>query len=199
MLHGDAWDKKFEYNASVTNGSGPNRLNGNKSFLYSGRVAYNPLGHYGYSEADTEYSEHPALTFAANAGYNKQDNTGFNFLMAGGNVGAKYKGFSFQGEYYLRKNMIGQTPETTDHGYYAQAGYIIKRHFEVAGRASQIFLAGPNNNKGEFMGALSYYVFGHDLKVQSDFAWLPSQVNPATNAAGKINDYRFRVQLQTWF
>jgi phosphate-selective porin OprO/OprP len=202
MVHGNAWDKKLEYNLSVTNGAGANRLNANQELLYVGRAVWNPLGYYGYSEADILDSQSPNLTFGANGGYQVQDFTSTKFFLAGADVGFKYKGFSFAGEYYFRNNdPVGTAATTRDHGYYAQAGYfIIPRHFEVAARSSQVFLGGANNNRSEFMGGLNYFIFGHDLKLQADYAFLPRQVNPSSNAGdSKKNDHRFRIQLQSWF
>jgi phosphate-selective porin OprO/OprP len=213
MIHGEAFNKKMEYYASVTNGSGPTRINVNKFPLVTGRVVGNILGQYGYSESDVDYSEHPALVVGAAGGYNSQGASNTNYAQAGGELGFKYKGFAFQSEYYFRNNRIGTNAagapnikgllpgNSNDHGYYAQAGYfVIPHHFEIAARSSQIFLAGPNNNKSEFMGALGYYIFGHDLKLQADYAFLPTQVDPAKNGGkGTANDQRFRLQLQAWF
>ncbi|MFO1519989.1 MAG: porin [bacterium] len=207
MVHGDAFGKKLEYYGAITNGTGPTRLNLNKNFLYTGRLVYNPLGQYGYSESDVEGSEHPALTFGLSGGYNVQDVTSNKILQAGGEVGFKYRGFSLQGEYYYRHNDLkdvnGVAVSTKNHdqGYYAQLGYfVIPHHFEIAARASQVFLAGKNNDKSEFSGALNYYIFGHDLKLQADYSLLRNEVDPTKFAgAQNKNDHRFRLQLQAWF
>jgi phosphate-selective porin OprO and OprP len=209
MIHGDPWGKKMEYYIAVTNGSGPTRLSVGNGLLYTGRVVWNVLGQYGYSESDVDYSEHPAFFVGASMGYNDQDFTNNKFIQAGGETGFKYKGFSMQGEYFFRNNRINSITglsgvtlgNTDDHAYYAQAGYfVIPKHFEIAARASQEFLAGANNDKSEFMGALNYYIFGHDLKLQADYALLPTQVNPATHGGDdKFLEHRFRVQLQAWF
>jgi phosphate-selective porin OprO/OprP len=219
MIHGDAFGKKLEYYASVTNGSGPTRLNTNNVPLTTARLVGNILGQYGYSESDVEQSEHPAFFIGASGGYNNQNLTNNKFLQAGAETGFKYKGFSFQAEYFFRQNRIGQFTDATgkvqpnikgmlpghsdDHGYYAQAGYfVIPHHFEIAARASQSLLAGPNNNKAEYMAALNYFIFAHDLKLQGDYSFLPTQVDPTASFAGgkhTINDHRIRLQLQAWF
>ncbi|MBL7685340.1 MAG: hypothetical protein JNK65_04805 [Deltaproteobacteria bacterium] len=207
MLHGDFADKKVEYAVAITNGTGPNRLNLNKGLLYTGRVVWNALGKYGYSESDVENSEHPALMFGASSGFNTQDITNNKIFQAGAEAGFKYKGFSLQGEYFFRHNKIKElngkpaSLSTDDHGYYAQAGYfILPTHLEVAARASQVFLDGPNNNKSEYTGGLNYYFFGHDLKLQADYSYLRSQVDPTKFAGARNqNDHRVRLQLQAWF
>jgi phosphate-selective porin OprO/OprP len=217
MIHGDAAGKKFEYYAAVTNGSGNTRLNVNKAPLVTGRLVGNILGQYGYSESDVEYSEHPALTIGASGGFDDQDLTHTKFIQAGAETGFKYKGFALQAEYYYRNDRIGTFTDaagktqpnikgflpghSNDHGYYAQAGYfVIPHHFEIAARASQLFLAGPFNNKGEFSAGFNYYILGHDLKIQTDYSFLRNSVDPSKfNGSSIQDDHRIRVQLQTWF
>lgn len=195
ILWGNAFDRKLEYYGGIMNGTGPNRVDTNNRFLYTGRAVYNILGNYGYSESDVEFSEHPSLFIGASGGYKKQEVTNANLFQEGAEVGFKYKGASLQGEFYGRQTNFPAAPNTKDYGYYAQAGYfIIPRHFEITGRASQIFLAGANNNKGEFMGGLNYYFLGHDLKIQTDYAYLRNETSK-----GLANDFRFRAQLQAWF
>ena len=196
MIHGNAWDKKLEYAFAATNGSGLNKINGNNEFLYTGRLTWNPLGNYGYVESDIENSEHPALTIAANGGYNVEDETDKKVFLAGGNIGFKYRGFSFQGEGFMRNNNpTGANNSSRDYGYYAQAGYfVIPKHLELAGRASQVFLDGPSNNKAEYTAAINYFFFGHDLKIQADYSFLPTQTVAKTE-----KDHRVRLQLQAWF
>lgn len=195
ILWGNAFDRKLEYYGGIMNGTGPNRVDTNNRFLYTGRVVYNILGNYGYSESDVEYSEHPSLFVGASGGYKKQEVTNANLFQEGAELGFKYKGASLQGEFYGRQTNFPTAPNTKDYGYYVQAGYfVIPRHFEIAARASQIFLAGANNNKSEFLGGLNYYIFGHDLKVQTDFAYLKNETT-----RGVANDFRARAQLQAWF
>lgn len=196
ILWGNAFDRKLEYYGGIMNGTGPNRVDTNNRFLYTGRLVGNLLGNYGYSESDVEYSEHPSLVIGASGGYKKQEVTNANLFQEGAELGFKYKGASFQGEFYARQtDPQGAAPTTRDYGYYAQAGYfIIPRHFEIAARASQIFIDGANNNKGEFLGGLNYYFLGHDLKIQTDFSYLRNETTK-----GLANDFRARAQLQAWF
>lgn len=213
MIHGDAWDNKFEYYAGVFNGTGFNRLNTNADLLYLGRVVWNPIGQYGYQESDLNYSEHPAITVGASGGYLKQNiaNVNTKLTQAGLELGAKYRGFSLQSELFYRNNNPLHVNDYDDLGYYAQAGYVFKKNFEIAGRVSQEFLGGQGagsspttanapgarpNNKNEFTGAFSYYIFQHDLKVQADYSYLTTQQNAQI---GALADHRFRLQMQAWF
>ncbi len=195
MLQGQAFDRRLEYYASINNGSGPNRLNVNNEFLYLGRTVWNILGQYGYSEADPDYLNEPALFVGGSGGFNSQDNTQTKIAQAGGEIGFKYKGASLQGEYFYRHKNPLAGPTRGDHGYYVQAGYtVIPKHLELAGRVSQVFLEGPRNNKSEYTAGIHYYVFGHDLKFQGDYSYLPTQYT-----SGTANDHRVIVQVQTWF
>ncbi len=205
MLHGDAWDNKLEYYAGVFNNAGFNRVDTNADFLYLGRLVWNPIGQYGYQEADVNYSEHPAITVAASGGYMKQQITLTQYAQAGFELGAKYRGFSFQGEGYYRNNNPRFKKDYNDAGYYAQAGYLFKKRYEVAGRVSQVFLGGQGsnntfgalpNNKSEFTGGFNYYIFQHDLKLQADYSYLTTQTEKSYGTTG---DHRLRVQMQAWF
>ncbi len=195
IVWGNAFDRKLEYYAGIMNGTGPNRVDTNNRFLYTGRAVYNILGNYGYSESDVEFSEHPSLVIGASGGYKKQEVTNANLFQQGAELGFKYKGASLQGEFYGRQTNPPTARNTKDYGYYVQAGYfVIPRHFEIAARASQVFLAGANNNKSEFLGGLNYYFLGHDLKIQTDYSYLRNETSK-----GLANDFRFRAQLQAWF
>ncbi len=196
IFWGTAFNRKMEYYAGIMNGTGPNRLDTNNRFLYTGRLVGNILGDYGYSESDVEYSEHPSLTIGASGGYKKQEVTNAALYQEGAELGFKYKGASLQGEFYARQtNSQGAAATTKDYGYYVQAGYfVLPRHLELAARASQVFLAGANNNKAEYMGGINYYFLGHDLKIQTDFSYLKNETTK-----GVANDFRARAQLQAWF
>lgn len=213
MVHGDAWDNKFEYYAGVFNGTGFNRLNPNADLLYLGRVVWNPVGQYGYQESDLNYSKTPAITVGASGGYLKQNINPVNtkLTQAGLELGAKYRGFSLQSELFYRNNNPAGVKDYDDLGYYAQAGYLFKEKFEIAGRVSQEFLGGQGtgssprnanapgakpNNKGEYTAAFSYYIFQHDLKVQADYSYLTTQTD---QSYGTLGDQRVRLQMQAWF
>ncbi len=197
MLHGEFLDKKLEYAVAVSNGNGTNRVNSNNDFLYTGRLSWNVMGDYGYSESDLNDSEHPSLAVGLLSGYNVRDIDETKFLQLGTDIGFKYRGFSLQGEYFLRNNNpTGAANSTKDHGYYAQAGYfIVPKKFEIAARASQILFSGANNNRSEYTASANYFMLGHhDLKLQAEYSYLPRQ-----SAAGTLNDHRARVQLQAAF
>ncbi len=69
MLHGVVADNKFEYNVGVFNGEGEGGSNKNDGHLLVGRVSFQPLGKFGYSESDLKRGDH-ALIFSLGAGMN---------------------------------------------------------------------------------------------------------------------------------
>lgn len=196
MGHGKAFDKKLEYQVAVMNGDGRNTLNGNKDFLYLGRAAYNIMGDYGYAESDLEFSDDPALFVGGAVNYNKRAISKSKVLQAGFETGLKFKGLSLQGE-FLYRNLDDPTAskKKIDLGYYAQAGYfIIPKKFEIAARASQVFFDGPRNDKAEFSLGLNYFLWKRNVKLQSDYSWMPNNTK-----TGVENDHRLRLKLQTAF
>ncbi|MDX1386580.1 MAG: hypothetical protein R3257_03245, partial [bacterium] len=76
-----------------------------------------------------------------------------------------------------------------------QAGYfVIPKRMEVAVRASQVFLAGPQNDRGEFQFGINGFLYGKYLKLQTDYSYLP------TNSLNGIeHNQRWRLRLQTKF
>ena len=97
----------------------------------------------------------------------------------------KYKGFSLMGEFAQRTIngnnpvVLGLDDSTTIGTYYTgtalnfQAGYLFKSNYEVAGRYTMITPQNSNvgNNETEYGIALSKYVVGHKLKVQTDLGY----------------------------
>lgn len=137
----------------------------------------------------------------------------------------RWMGFDLNFEYFLGfiSNDANSTaapgapfvlpPSSFDnHGYYAQAGYfIIPKKLQIAGRYSEINANDENfvttasgkrisPNQTELLGAISYYFWQHNLKIQTDFG--PVDSSGLRNAAGNIsdrNDFRWRVQAQVIF
>lgn len=198
QLHGKPFKKKMEYQVGIFNGHGTNTLNLNNDFLYAGRFVYNIVGDPGYSyEGDWEIRDTPAIALGASANYNQRTISTDKVTMAGGEGVLKWKGLAATGEFFYRNTKPGDTLFSTmnDYGYYAQVGYfVIPKRFEVGTRASQVFLAGPKNDMGEFELVLNGFLYGRNLKVQTDYSYLP------TNTKNGIeNNQRWRLRLQTKF
>ncbi len=198
QIHGKPFGDKLEYQVGIFNGHGTNTINVNNDFLYMGRFVYNILGDAGYSyEGDLKDREHPALFLGGSANYNMRNISSDKVTSLGGEAGLKWKGFSTTGELFYRNTKPGDVllSTTNDVGYYAQAGYfVLPKHLEVAVRASQVFLQGPKNDKGEFQFGINGFIYGNNLKLQSDYSYLP------TNTKNGIeNNHMYRLRLQTKF
>ncbi len=198
MLHGKPFEKKMEYQVGIFNGHGTNTLNVNNDFLYMGRMVWNVKGDAGYKyESDFEFSKSPAVFIGGSGNYNVRNISKDQVVSAGAEAGLKYKGFSATGEFFFRNTQPGDTllSTTNDYGYYLQGGYfIIPKRFEVAARASQVFLQGFQNDQGEYMFGMNGYIFEDRLKFQGDYSYVPEVTKD-----GVENNQRFRLRLQTKF
>jgi hypothetical protein len=198
QLQGKPFDKKLEYQAGIFNGNGTNTTNINNDFLYMGRVVWNVLGNAGYSyEGDLDHSEHPSVFLGGSGNYNVRTVSKDKVVHAGLETGLKYKGFATTGEFFFRniKPGSGLLAESNDYGYYAQAGYfVIPKRMEVAARASQVFFAGLQNDQAEFQLGVNGFIYGNNLKLQTDYSVLPNNTTDGLDTA-----QRFRLRLQTKF
>ncbi len=108
----------------------------------------------------------------------------------------KYRGFSALVEYANtsapKEVSMVKTNFNTGGGINAQAGYLFKNNYEIAGRYTfiepdeKLFSAITETN--EYTLALSKYISGHNLKVQMDFALIDEK---------NISDLSFRFRFQT--
>ncbi len=164
-LYGSLFNNKFEYYGGIFNGSGrnsPGGVNGTK-LLYAGRIMFEPLGKYPYTQADLEDPTKPLLAMAAAFAYfpnfnplteNQNDRANLSNTVLALNknaqaadvfqftadLGFKYCGFGFEAEYDLQRigNIVSTLPTTdaqTEQGLRLQLGYIfLPTHFELAFR-----------------------------------------------------------------
>ena len=81
-------------------------------------------------------------------------------------------------------------------GASAQAGYVFVPGWELVGRYGELRPIEAETSAVEFQrevaAGLNWYVRGHDLKLQTDYSWLP--VTGTTAAAHQV-----RVQMQLYF
>lgn len=198
QLFGKPFDKKMEYYVGIFNGHGTNTININNDFLYAGRLVYNIMGDPGYSyEGDWDISETPQLALGGSANYNVRNISSDKVVNVGGEGVLKWKGLAATGEFFFRNTNPGDTLLSTmnDYGYYAQLGYfVIPKRMELGARASEVFLAGPSNDMGEFEFVLSGFLYGRNLKVQTDYSYLPTNTKE-----GIENNQRWRLRFQTKF
>jgi phosphate-selective porin OprO/OprP len=168
---------KLEYQAGIFNGNPASRMtNDNQKFQYNARVVFQPLGALAYREGDIESSARPLVALAAQWEHNDLHGaTNANDLLTivlGAELAVKYRGFSLFGEYFHRDREPEQGPSFASPGFNVQAGvFVVPKRLEVALR-----LAGcdpsdalPGNDRREKGVAATYFIDGHDLKIQADF------------------------------
>ena len=66
------------------------------------------------------------------------------------------------------------------HGFYLQAGYfVIPEKLELAARYSYVDPDNPNsiddNDQQEVTGGISYYLYGHNLKLQANYSFFRTE------------------------
>ncbi len=194
-VNGKLFNKKLDYEVAIMNGNGVNTVNVNNELMYAGRVSYNVMGDYGYSESDLDHSDDPAVFVGGHGIYNVGEITQNKQIFGGFESGLKWKGLSVQGELMLRNTNATGVKDKNDYGYYTQAGYfVVPKKLEVAARASQVFYDGPRNDKAEFSLGVNYFVFKQNVKLQGDYSWMPDNTK-----TGVDNNHRVRLKLQASF
>jgi len=200
--------------------------------MYVGRITAGILGKPGYPEGDLANSQAPQLAVGASYGYNGglQTNTtgvgsnnqvstamaslGNGRLLnqgvvdigtAGADVVFKYKGFSLQGEGFVR-NVDTHDPSKrigNATGYYVQGGYfVLPEKLEVVGRWSAM---DPDTRTTQDLmtsglGGLNWYFHGHEHKVQLDYGEIATRLGAAdVGGAVSLNETRFRLQYTIVF
>lgn len=200
-VHGNLFHKKANYHIFALNGDGQNTINTNQGLMVGGRLEYVPFGELKYSESDPENSQELNLAFGAGYMYNSKGTTyqagtiPFGTKASTGTVDAtvKYKGFSFQGMAALTRAHEAPT-KLTNFGYNGQVGYfLIPEHLEVAAKYGGVIFSDAIRNQYEYSLGLNYFVVGHGIKIQTDYALLQ-------NVRGSnLNDHRIRSQVQVVF
>ena len=144
------------------------------------------------------------------ASYNASENVNVSTFET--DMAFKWQGLSLQGEYFWGEG-VGQTTQKTvvANGFYAQAGYmVLPKTVELAVRYAWMDYnkSLTNSLKSEVQGAISWYVKGHNLKLQADVTKTNMQANAVTDsrsgaayitATSPLSDTTFRAQAQLLF
>ena len=186
---------------------------------YTGRLEYLPFGNFtnkgDYKGSDLERESTPKLSLGLTYDFNKNavksrgqkgsvtDNEA-NIRSWIGDLMFKYRGFSLMSEYADRKihNYQQQTVEQyndyvndfyTGTAFNTQAGYLFKRNYEIATRYTEVR---PQEGSAfvdqtQYTVALSKFIVGHSIKVQTDFSWLQVEDKPMTH----IYRLQFEISL----
>ena len=152
----------FDWYAGLFNGDGTNvGGNDNNWMAVLLRASAHPLGYLGYTEGDLDQSKfkfavgatyyytnnRPVVNFATMGTQTiKTDNWGIDLAM-------KVSGFSFIWEYYYQKANGKGTPQVTNWGWYAQAGFLI-----------------PNSNF-EILGSYGFGSWDQDMGLDETWTW----------------------------
>ena len=210
-ISGKLLQDQLAYSVGMFNGSGANQNNVNQKFMYVGRVVYSPFGPVPYSQGALDTPASPKLSIGVAGAYLPGLKPGERKTLAGplGNTNIvpvksnvyeltadvvfKYQNFSFEGSYDFR-NIDPNKPTTPfgeekAQGFYLQGGYfLIPKKFELAARYAWVDPNDPNqkddNKQQEYTGGLSYYMYGHQLKLQANYSFFRNQ-----NPTGHLDDH----------
>jgi phosphate-selective porin OprO/OprP len=211
FAYGNIADGFVSYAVSGTNGDGQTNAASTNHNAFAARVMLSPLGTMTNDEPDLAISKAPRFTVGANYFYNNlatgENSAGYGTAWNGykslQNYGFdahfKWYGIAIQGEaLYAQGDAYSNDLGKRAMAWYAQAGYNITPKIGLAFRFSQ---QDPDRAKSadmqsETIGAISYYFFGHNLKLQADVANIHQQ-----NGAGKApsDDMQYRLQTQLVF
>ncbi|MGR3218796.1 MAG: porin, partial [Candidatus Anammoxibacter sp.] len=229
-VFGELLDDKLGYYLGAWNGNFRNEKgNDNNQHLWIARAEYMPFGHFGHVESDYEYSEKPLVFLAGAVAFDNEEGKSLELRGIGeletndidktqivGELGFKYKGFSFEGEYYWRKRHIdtfsgsfveeGEVKEKglndsnlIDRGFFAQAGYfLIPRKLEMTGRYSLVSFDDQLEVDSiiETTLGLNYYFAGRRNKLQFNAVRLDEDSHDDGKDA---IDYKYLLQYQLTF
>jgi len=209
FAYGKLFGGIMDYAISGTNGDGQTNAGSTNHNAFAARMAFSPLGAMANDEPDLAISKKPLFTIGANYFYNNLA-TGENSAAYGTawngykdlqNYGFdahfKWMGIAIQGEaLYAQGDSYAADAGKRAMAWYAQAGYMITPKIGLAVRFSQQDpdRAVSGDMQSEQIGAVSYYFFGHNLKVQADVANVHQQ-NGASKAPTDDMQYRLQAQL----
>lgn len=175
----------------------------------------------GYESQNASPSALPAAQNTATTVFSNNNGPGFktyaingDVYRATGDLSAKYQGWSFlAGGQFQQINANPFSPsETTglplttssffEHAYYASVGYMVIPHrLELVGRAEYLFTQGFANVGEYYVVGANYYIFGNNVKIQTDLTYSPEAVQTDTGDTQLQNAHElaFRTQFQVSF
>lgn len=200
VYHRMGREKPFWIKLAVSNGDGRSTENKDNGIAYTSRIEWLPLGNFkdngDYFEADLSRESTPKLALGAVYSLNKKatrpgGQLGRQYETEGlhrdietylADLLFKYQGFSWMTEYAKRWTndpvfMDGteQVAVYKGQGFNTQVGYVLDNNFEPALRFTKIWadratLEGAND-QNQYTAALSKYIDGHKIKVQTDLTY----------------------------
>lgn len=202
---------------AISQGEGRNITSGNiGGYQYTGRVEVYPFGAFAnkgeYVAADLKRQIKPKLALGVSYDYNNnavktRSNQGNYMIDESGNFHEtniatlfidamfKYQGMSIMAEYANRTaDDVFYTNEDGDikavqigKSFNLQAGYLLKKNWEISGRFTKIDWDKilNNTNQAQYTLGVSKYIVGHKLKVQTDFSYLDN-INYNSELMGRL-------------
>lgn len=207
-IYGFPLDGRMEYHVAVFQGAGEdptkwdNGDNLDNKFMYVLNLRYNPFGRYDYyDETDIRYSDTLKATIGTAVVFNGKVNDekirDTDTILGVVDFGIKYRGFSWNNEYYIR-TVNPEDGDTIDSdGFFTQAGYfVMPKKLEIALRYSMLDpdKDTPNDLQREYSLGLNYYFRTHRSKIQSDITHFVTEVGEHTE-----HENIFRLQYHILF
>jgi len=206
-LMGENRNQKYAYSVGVYNGNGINRAaNDNRDVMATARLVITPFGPCEVMESDPEWTKRTghrlAIGVAALTNNVGTDSIEEERTTTGAfELAYKVRGFSVVLEFFTQNEdqvlaLPGDEVETD--GWYGQAGYLFRNHFEIAGRYAVILPDLANQDVTETGVAVGYYFRGHRSKLQADWRSINFEagVPPSSDTSDRT---QVRAQYQLLF
>ena len=204
-IYGKPFEGNIEYHAAVFQGAGEKNSGDNidNKLMYVLNARYNPFGKYDYyDETDVKYSDTLKATIGASVAFDGKANDekikNTNTIIGVVDTGLKYKGISWNNEYFLRTEDPESNGDTVNSdGFYTQTGYfVLPKKLEVAARYSMVDpdTDVSNDLQREYTAGINYYFRAHRSKIQADVGHYVTDTKDQDKEENRV-----RVQYQIIF
>ena len=171
-------------------------------------ISFDLAGDYDRSyEGDPMNTSDFAATMGASAYYGQAEGDAGDVDQYGATVdfalrsaGASFQAEGFYGASSFDDNLPSGEDSVDNFGLYAQGGFFFNPAWEVAGRFGWISFddevgaaLGGIDNEYEINAVVSYYLDGHNLKIQTGPTWVISQLQDDT--ADDLTDFRYQLMV----
>lgn len=192
--------------AGTQEGANTGGLDNKVMGVYS--INFSVMGDYDRSyEGDPNISSDMAMTVGGSAYYGQAEGSAGDVDQFGASAdfalrqgGASFQTEAFYGGTSFDENLPNGEDSADNFGLYVQGGYFFDPMWEVAARFGWIAL---DDNVGELLGGidneyevnvvLSYYLNGHNLKIQTGPSWVVTQLIDDT--ADDLTDFRYQLMV----
>jgi len=208
---------------AYTDGRGINDFTAHDGSSYTGRIDFLPFGEFtgngDFYYADFAREKTPKLMLGGVYNYNYKaiDSRGQNGIRLSdtrnlstifADMMLKYRGINLTAEYGKKVTtdnnpVVAADSSTGDvlqsfytgEGYNIQLGYLFKNNWEIAGRYTVVNpeKATQRDDVVEYTLAVSKYIIGHSLKIQSDISYQDN--NTIFNDFGERTIFRLQMEL----